>query len=524
VTPGSLQPQLCCTRSLLVPSSSRPAFFLPVFYCTPYVPVPSLRCPLHAAAGISPVGLDAMTAAFNCVTDVSDADEFNNAIGFTEGDVRRAVVECLGYPAGSSEQQHIVDTLRVWGNAYRFAANLGASAGMFQTVMVTQLLTAIRRKKSLTPLEHWLRSWVPSGAVGTEPEQQLLAYFTRSGAMDVLLPKLVSSGKQPITVPVPLSSLRVEQQLEAARVPAASSRDAVLLSNWASADAGQARGYGGSTPAAAAAPAAAVAEQTLVRTLYFEGLLTHGEDAAGGLRVPNESMRGRFVERFAAVVAADPQKPRAADAFLLDGVPELLQAALANVCRQGLSRKVLQTWIEYHFAERLALLLSTASRSSFRWRREEPMRRVSADGYSKNGFADIVGKSGDRVIIIEVKQANVVWDLDHNTKRKLIDACENAQLLCSQKQPEEEVAAAEALVHLSEQKLLSLPITKPVDGGGRRKLTVEQLQAEAAEEARGYARGWQQENGRQSSSSVELYTAVAVGPLRWLVQRVPLAP
>jgi len=69
-----------------------------------------------------------------------------------------------------------------------------------------------------------------------------------------------------------------------------------------------------------------------------------------------------------------------------------------------------------------------------------------------------------------------------------------------------------------------VPITKPNGSKRRKHLTVAQLQAEAAEQAQEYARGWQLNNGHPSSSSVELYTAMAVGPLRWLVQRVPLPP
>lgn len=469
-----------------------------------------------------------MTAAFNCATNVSEMEEFNSAIGFTEEDVRRAVVECLGYPVGSPEQQHIVDTLRLWGNGYRFAAMLDSAAGMFQTVMVTELLTAIRCKKSQAPLERWLRSWVPSGAVGTEPEKQLLAYFTRCGAMDTLLPKLVSSDKQPISTPIPLGSLGVEQQLEVVRIPAASSRDAVLLSNWAHADAGQEQGDGGSTsaaPPAAAAVALSDAEQTLVRTLYFEGLVTHADDAAGGLRVPNQAMRGRFVERFAAFLAADPQVPRAVDAFLLHRETALLQAALADVCRHALSYDVLRTWYEYHCAERLRLLLSATSSTSFRWRWEEPMRRVSADRRKDyHGFAEIVGRSGARTMIIEVKQVNVVWDLNHSNDselQKLIDS------IPDQVQPRQ-LAAAQALACLSEEQLLRVPITKLItesDGAkARRHLTVAKLQAEAAEQVQEYARGFQLDNAHQPSSSVELYTAIAAGPLRWLVQRVPLQP
>lgn len=506
------------------------------------------------------MGVDVMTTAFNCVTDVSHWTSFNSAVGFTEGDVRRAVAECLGYPAESHAAQLIVDTLRRWGNGYRFAAGLGATAGMFQTAMVTQLLGRLRGELAQTrnghdpvPLANWLRSWAPEGAVSIEPEQQLLAYFTRSGAMDSLLPKLVSSTKQPIAVPVPLSTLRVEQQLQAATVPVSPARTAAMLSNWAQAVAGSTGGEGveGSPRAATAGDGAdaavgaagsmagssalnvrewelaeqfdgllnahELAEQTLVRTMYFEGLLTHVDSASGhtGLRVPNQAMQSRFVKRFAGVLAAYSHMSQAVDAFLLRGKTASLQRVLANVCRHGLSVPVLKAWHEFHCSERLALLLNTSSGIRFEWQREQRVQRIAAGSSSGyQGYADIVGRSGRRIIIIEVKQVNLAWDVnlnDNSELKKLMPADSNAKL---------PLKLASAVTKLSDEQLLRLAISKPTGESlaPRRQLTVAQLQKEAAEQAREYARGWQEAHG--THSSLELYTAVAVGPLRWLLHRV----
>jgi hypothetical protein len=363
--------------------------------------------------------------------------------------------------------------------------------------------------------------------------------------MDMLLPKLVSSGHHPIAVPEPLSELRLEQQLE---------------------EAGPVRSDGGSTPAAAAnvdhIAAAELAEQTLVRAMYFEGLLTplktHLSSAACGCLISR--CGDRFIGRFAAFLAADPQKPRAADAFLLDGKTTLLQAALTDLCRKGLSSKVMQSWSDCHCAERLLVLLSTASsRTSFRWRREVPMGRVYAEGGRRyRGFADIVGMSGNRTIIIVVKQVNVLLDLNRADVEEELQQCVRTAAGDLHKQlrlqfgdaatqqqlaDADALAAAEALARLPEEQLLRVPLTKPndaarmirmltaaqrkLDGDARRKLTVAQLQDKAAPQAQQYGRGWQRENRRHSESSnitLELYSAMAGGPLRWLVQRVPLAP
>lgn len=481
-----------------------------------------------------------MSNAFNCVFDASELRAFNGAIGFTERDVRRAVTECLGYAPDSPELQHILATLQLWGNSYRFAPGLGPSDGMFQTVMVTHLLLALRdvlatRSLTLAALQEWLGSWVPSGPVGTDPEEQLLGYFMSSGAMNSLLPKLVASA-QHLPAPTPLSRLHVQQQVAAASVSQAAHRDSLLLRNWALVDSG-------------GSPVADEAEQTLVRTMYYEGLLTHsaagasasdGKHASGGsLRVPNEQMHSRFIQKFAALVAADPRKPHAADVFLADGDTQPLAAALTDLCRQGLSRSVLASWSESHYAERLMLLLSTARSMRFRWRREARTHRVYRNGgKAYTGNVDIVGTCGNRTIIIELKQMNVVHDLKREyvteTLQQQLDAA--AALLMKQlhhadSDDVQHLAKAQVLADLPMDLLLDVKFSKPSgdktetnSGSAPACTTVKQLQVDAATQVQQYARGWLKMNSERPSSGLELYTAVAVGPLRWLVQRVPVVP
>lgn len=513
------------------------------------------RCP--PSAGISPVGLEAMASSFNCAFDLSALAPFNGAVGFSEADVRRAVVECLGYAMGSREQRFVVDTLKQWANGYRFAAGLSSTKSMYQSAMVLQLLTELSATNWETrlhgvKLQRWLSSWIPSGAVGTEVEDQLLAYYSHSGGMDRLLPQLVASERRAIAPPHPLSALRVEEQVAAAHLPAApGARDQVLLDAWAVAATEPLRGDIGSSSSSSVATfstegadaeaeaashlaAAQAAEKTLLRTLYFDGLVTHavhGSAAGAGLLVPTNSMRRRFVDRFARVLRADPRKPRAVDAFLLRGETEDLQASLADVCRRGLSKAGLLSWSEHHYAERLVLLLSASSLSSFRWQRQEPTPRL----YSKSnpcypGFADIVGTSGAGNIIIEVNQVNVAFDLEReHMETSLSERIRDTATLLQQQFPRaqphgvKELAVAEALSTLPEESLLSVRISKPVGGSGlRRQLTIEQLQAEGAAQVQQYARGWARKNKHLPSKGLRLYTAVAVGPLRWLLRSVPV--
>ena len=92
------------------------------------------------SAGISAVGLEAMTTAFNVTTDLSQKPAFNAAVGFTRADTLHAITECIGYAEDSPESIAILATLTRWCDGYLFAAKLDAEEGMYQSVMVVQLL------------------------------------------------------------------------------------------------------------------------------------------------------------------------------------------------------------------------------------------------------------------------------------------------------------------------------------------------------------------------------------------------
>ena len=168
------------------------------------------------SAGISAVGLEAMTTAFNVTTDLSQKPAFNAAVGFTRADTLHAITECIGYAEDSPESIAILATLTRWCDGYLFAAKLDAEEGMYQSVMVVQLLDAVlaERDKSIGSLIAFLERWVPSNSLAAEPDLELMDYYAPSAAMATLLPKLVSG--RPLDVPSPLVALSVMQQVIAA--------------------------------------------------------------------------------------------------------------------------------------------------------------------------------------------------------------------------------------------------------------------------------------------------------------------
>ena len=85
-----------------------------------------------------------MATSFSVYTDVSQDSSFNSAVGFTQIDVLQAIESCLGYSFTSKESKSILATLTHWGDGYGFSACLSATEGMYQSVMVVQLLRARR--------------------------------------------------------------------------------------------------------------------------------------------------------------------------------------------------------------------------------------------------------------------------------------------------------------------------------------------------------------------------------------------
>lgn len=252
----------------------------------------AFTCRLYAA-GISAIGLEAMTTSFNVTTDLSQKPAFNAAVGFTRADTLRAISECAGYSEGSPESTAILATLTCWCDCYLFATDLDSSEGMYQSVMVVQLLDAViaRRDKSVASLLDFLEQWVPSYAVAAEPDNKLIDYYASSAAMASLLPKIVSG--RPLAIQKPLAALSVKQQVAAA-APATAIAPSLHLQAHA-------------TVLDACDPIElTMTESTVVRTLFYEGLLTHTPGPVAGLRVSNDFIQLHFVDKFAQLLAANP--------------------------------------------------------------------------------------------------------------------------------------------------------------------------------------------------------------------------
>lgn len=179
-----------------------------------------------------------MAATFNIYRDVSQAPEFNGLVGFSGADVTRAIVECTGYANGSAEHDAIVETLTRCGGAYRFAKDLPEDAGMYQPAMVSQLLADLKGWPHATLLES-LRHWVPSAPLlHVGHGNAVLDYHASPVALPPLLWLLTTPCLQ---APPVLNTLTLEDQAAAAAATSYSKH----------------------------------VQDTLARTLYFEGLLTH---------------------------------------------------------------------------------------------------------------------------------------------------------------------------------------------------------------------------------------------------------
>ena len=464
-----------------------------------------------------------MTTAFNITTDLSQKPAFNAAVGFTRADTLRAIAECVGYTEGSPESSAILATLTRWCDGYLFASELDASEGMYQSGIVVQLLDTVlaRRDKSAASLhaflELWVPSysvaavWVPSYSVAAEPDRELMDYYAPSAAMATLLPKLVSG--KPLAVPMPLVALSVIQQV-AASAPAAVSHP---FERGSSATA--LRALATATFDVLAPIDLNATESTVVRTLFYEGLLTHVSGQVAGLRVSNDFMQQHFVDKFAQHLASDTTLLKAAEGFILRGETRALENSLEASCAPGLIWQGVFKWLEFDCSQRLQLLLSIASQTThFRWMLEEAARRVRSDGTVSPGRTDVSGvhSSGRRVIHIEVKQVHLVWDLE--AFRATVGGTFNAKSVAHQTQL---LAYAKRLRRMNTEDLLALKLNensiKQVD-------TARDVLTGAMEQARDYARGWML-NHEQSAAplpQLDLYAAVSFGPLRWLIVPVSL--
>lgn len=243
-----------------------------------------------------------MTTAFNITTDLSQKPTFNAVVGFTRADTLRAIDECAGFAEGSEESSAILATLTRWCSGYLFAAKLDAHEGMYQPAKVVQLLAAVLSERD-KPMAQVLEQWVPSYEAAAEPGRELMDYYAPSAAMVSLLPKLVSG--RPLAGPRPLVALSVLQQVSAAAPAAAGMTAAAALQAVAAVN------FDALTPVDLTET-----ESTIVRTLFYEGLLTHTAGQVVGLHASNEFMRQNFFGKFSQQLAADSTLLKAAERFI----------------------------------------------------------------------------------------------------------------------------------------------------------------------------------------------------------------
>jgi hypothetical protein len=301
-----------------------------------------------------------MTTSFNVALDLSQMAAFNSAVGFTRADVVRAIDECLGYSERSPESEAMLTTLTRWCDGYLFAEELETTEGVFQSAMVVLLLNEVRarRDNSLTSLADFLARWVPGGAVAPEPDLELLDFYAPSAAMVTLVPKL-SLGRV-LAIPKPLAALSLRQQVQAA-VPSSAMEKShtVALKALVTATQDSVTSTACNPHAAELIDATVISltetESTVVRTLYYEGLLTHAARPCQGLRVPNDFMQRYFIDKFAAHLASDTTLRSAAEGFILRGSCAALEAALSAVCAPGLIWQGVFKWHEFDCSQRLVV-------------------------------------------------------------------------------------------------------------------------------------------------------------------------
>jgi hypothetical protein len=466
-------------------------------YCSK---MPTLRTPFRFCTGISPVGLECMTAAFNCFTDISQDASMNAAIGFSSTDVSDAIKSCLGLPVRCLEHAAVLSCLTRWGDGYGFAANL--DQGMFQSTLVVQLLRELAQRPPQISLDTFLSQWTPPSAL--QLDRALMNYYAPSAAMTKLLPRLLANSAIP--VPTPLWNVAVMDQVAAGELPkdfrisAASTAvsasevsmrpfNGALIVDTVQLDAGQ---------------------NALIRTLFYEGILTF-EQGRSSLRVSNDAIRLSFLDHIAAHLRKDMSCLAAAEDFILRGNWAPLATQLTRLTRPGLIGQGVPGWYECHASQRLLLLLTCASVStSFRWMPERSVPRIRVNGSRVDGAVDLCGTGLLRSIFIEVKQVNVRFDIAAFSAR--LGAKRGAA------QNNEMLACANDLVNLSDAALLDLAICPD---SIKQCETARSVRDSAVLQAQDYARGWLP---TQAGEALSLYVAISFGPLRWYFEHVPWPP
>ena len=88
--------------------------------------------------GVSPVTMDDVTSGFNIGTNLSLAPEFNDVVGFTEGEVRRLLRTYRDLGAFNQDIDAAMALMGEWYNGYRFAKAAGGD--IYNTDMVLYFL------------------------------------------------------------------------------------------------------------------------------------------------------------------------------------------------------------------------------------------------------------------------------------------------------------------------------------------------------------------------------------------------
>jgi hypothetical protein len=465
-----------------------------------------------AFPGISAIGIEALTSSFNITTDVSQKAAFNGAVGFTRADSLRAIEECVGFKEFSAESDAIIATLTRWCDGFLFSPQLDANEGMLQPAMVVQLLDAVLALNDKSRLHELLERWIPSSAGAAMPDRELMDYYAPSAAMATLLPK-VFLGKA-LVVPAPLADISVQQQIVACTPAVLCVESDLLALALQGFDEPSAFFFAKEDDPVSLSEA----EGTIVRTLFYEGLLTHAAKPCSGLRVSNDYMQQRFFDKFAQHLTSDLTLLKAAEDFILRGTTKGLEAALSASSAPGLIWQGVYKWLELDCSQRLRLLLSVASQSThFRWYLEEPTLRFRVDGSETCGRTDISGVhvSGRRVVHVEVKHVHAVWDLEAFSLQ--IDGTFNP------KNATHQVALMRFAKHLQRMKTADLLALKLLKTSIKRVDTARDVLAGAEEQARDYARGWAKSHaGHSDPPQLDSYAAIVFGPLRWVIVPVSI--
>ena len=88
--------------------------------------------------GVSPVAMDDLTSGFNIGRNLSLDPQFNEMLGFTEGEVRQVLRTYRDAGAMAERPEGALGTMREWYNGYRFAED--AEQGIYNTHMVLYYL------------------------------------------------------------------------------------------------------------------------------------------------------------------------------------------------------------------------------------------------------------------------------------------------------------------------------------------------------------------------------------------------